>query len=378
MSEKKKMNKEIQIRGDAIAAEREQEVIILANLGQSVFDSGSANGKPLKKQHSAVKKISDDILGLEESLRKLLADDEKRTSLQEEQKALKVELRNIKNKEEPLFEELGRSGWDLWNSGRDIHEGMEEALDDLIKAEVRLHAAEDAVFRTEKETGNKAVRLLTKGKAFLLAGRRKSASTALDRLWIPVGEKLYRGISAEAFSDTSAAVSFSALDALNQRRDEISDRVIVLTNETDVLDTSLEELPGKGGVKKRMNLIETSLEKKHNQLETVFMELGRLWIDKTDGKPSDAVVEKRKREWVAVNHRISVLEEEQKAFTAHIEYLESEELRMEKAGQITTLEEEIKSRQSTLKVLKKAMTGIEKRQADQKEKLPVLPGNDQT
>lgn len=373
MDVRKKLKKGILIRDESIAAEREQEAIILANLGQSVYGSGLADNKSLKKYQKTVGEINDEIHNLEDSLRRLLVDDEKRIANQEEVKALKVELRNIKNKEEPLFEELGRSSWDLWKSDRSVHDGMEEALDDLIKAEVRLHAAEDAVIRTEQDTGSKAARLLIKGKALLMAGRRKTASTALDRLWGRAGEKLIKDIPAESFTNTPAALPSSSLEALRKRREEISLRESELKDESSVLDAALEEMPGKGGVKRRVIWIETRLETIHNNLDDAFRTLGKAWVDQSGKKSTDALVEKWKKEWTEVNKRISVLEAEQNALSAHMEFLESEEARDTKAGQVGKLEEEVKSRQSVLKGLKKELSAMEKKLADEKEKLPVLP-----
>ncbi len=373
MDERKKLKKGILIRDEFIAAEREQEAIILANLGQSVYNSGSADKKPLNKYQKPIGEISDEIHNLEDSLRRLLADDEKRTVAREETKALKVELRNIKNKEEPLFEELGRSSWELWKSGRSVHENFEEALDDLIKAELRLHAAEDAVIRTEQDSGSKAAKLLIKGKALLLAGRRKTASTTLDRMWGRAGEKLFKVIPAASFSNTPAALPSSSLEALSKRRDEISRRESELNDEVSAMDRALEDMPGKGGVKRRVSWIETRLETINNNLDDAFRTLGKVWVDQSGKKSSDAVVEKWKKELAEVNKRISVLEVEQNTISAHMEFLEAEEERDAKAGQVSKLEEEVKSRQSVLKGLKKELSAMEKKLADEREKLPVLP-----
>ena len=373
MSDRKELTGKITVRDEAIAAEREQEIIVFANLGQSVFDSELAEDKFLDKQKNAIVGITGRIRDLEESLRRLLADDEKRSALQEEKKSLNVELRNIKNKEEPLFEELGRSTWELWKSGRIIDERMEEALDDLVKAELRLQAAEDAMFRNEKDSGSKAVSIISRGKAFFLAGRRKTASAALDRLWGHAGRKLREMIIPEAFTDTPAAVSSSTLSALSRRRDEITERVKALTGETEVLDSTLEELPGKGGVHRRVAWIENALDKKRIELDDAFRNLGEAWLGNTSGKSVPAAVENRRNEWTAINKRIGVLEEERKAFSAHREYSEFKALRDKKAIQVSKLEDEVKSRQAELKSLKKEMLTVEKNLSVQKESLPPLP-----
>ena len=376
MSDRKALIGRITARDEAIDTEREQEGIVLANLGQSVFDSRLAEGKPLEKYKNVVVGITGEIRDLEDTLRRLLADDEKRSAIQEEKKSLNVELRNMKNKEEPLLEELGRSAWELWKSGRQIDEKMEEALDNLVKAELRLHAAEDAMFRNENDTGSKAVSILSRGKALVLAGRRKTASAVLDRHWGRAGRNLREIMPPEAFADTPAAVSFSTLKALSKRRNDIAERVKAIADETKALDAMLEDLPGKGGVSKRVTWIENALDKKRAELDDAFSDLGESWIGNTNGKSVDASVEKIKNEWTAINKRIGVLEDEQKILSAHSDYLESESLRDQKASQISRLEEEIKSRQAALKDLKKELAAIEKNLAAQKESLLPLPVED--
>lgn len=376
MSDRKALIGRITARDEAIDTEREQEGIVLANLGQSVFDSRLAEGKPLEKNKNVVVGITGEIRDLEDALRRLLADDEKRSAIQEEKKSLNVELRNMKNKEEPLLEELGRSAWELWKSGRQIDEKMEEALDNLVKAELRLHAAEDAMLRNENDTGSKVVSILSRGKALVLAGRRKTASAVLDRHWGRAGRNLREIMPPEAFADTPAAVSFSTLKALSKRRNDIAERVKAIADETKALDAMLEDLPGKGGVSKRVTWIENALDKKRAELDDAFRDLGESWIGNTNGKSVDAPVEKLKNEWTAINKRIGVLEDEQKILSAHSDYLESESLRDQKASQISRLEEEIKSRQAALKELKKELAAIEKNLAAQKESLLPLPVED--
>jgi len=373
MSERKKLNKGIAAREESIAAEREQEAVVLANLGQSVYNGGKSAFKDSEVHTKTISGIADEIRDLEDSLRRLLSDDEKRNAFQEEIKALKVELRNIRNKEEPLFEELGKSAWEIWKSGRSLHENMESALDDLIKAESRLHAVEDAFLRTEQEPENKALKLLKKGKAVILAGRKKTATSALDRLWSRAGEKISRTVPAKVFTDTPAAVPSATLEALDKRREEITERSAVLNKELSVLDDALEKMPGKGSVRKRVSWIESSLDNKHNELDDAFRSLGEAWLTQFNGKVTDSAAAQWKKEWTEVNRRISTLKEEQKALSAHLDLLDSEELRERKASEVSEQEQEIKSRQTVLKSLKKELAVLDKELAALKEELPPLP-----
>ena len=373
MNERKKLNRAIHEREESIAAEQERKTVILANLGQSVYDSKAIAAKALEPYRKKIEAINEKIRELEETLRLLLQTDEKKRAVQEESKSLKVELRNLKNKEELLFEDLGKSSWELWKSGRSIHPAMEEALEGLIKADSRLHAAEDAVLKTEQEASNKSIKLLSRGKALLLAGKKKTASTALDRLWGPAGEKIFQTIPGGSFSDTPASDSFSALEALEKRRDEISSRSAALKEEAAALEKELEELAGKNTVKKKVVMIEASLEREHDNLDEAFCNLGKAWLDLPAGKTLPSVVKKRKEEWEAINKKIADLEEERAVFSAHSSLLESEDLRNAKAKQLEKLEEEIKSRQVVLKGLKKELSRLDKEIAKEKEGLSPLP-----
>jgi hypothetical protein len=363
MSDWKTLTAEIESRNEAIAAEIEQESIILANLGQSVHGSGLVEG-------NIVDKVIGEIHKLEDALRRILADEDKRVAILEETKSLKVELRNMKNRELPLLEELGRTAWEVWKSGHQINDGMEEALDDLVKAEERVHTAEDALHRNENGIGGKSANILSRGKAFLLAGRRKTATVALDRLWGRAGGRIRDMIAAELFVDTPAAAPSMALKALSARREEIAAMEMSMTEKNDALDAALEEMPGKGGARKRVAWIEDSLETRRTELDDAFKVLGREWLDVNGGKKADSGVEKRRLEWVEINKKIQLLNDEQNALKAHLDIIDSETLRDNKAGQVSRLEAEIKSRQSELKELKKELSAIEKKLAIQKEKLP--------
>lgn len=369
MNDIKKLSVEIDARDETIAFEVDQENIILANLGQALHESGTADA-------GTVSGTLEEIRNLEDALRQILADDEKRTAITEEQKSLKVESRNLKNKESQLQEELARSAWDLWKSGRQVDVKMEEALDDLIKADERLNAAEDALYRNENDTGSKAANILSKGRALLLAGKKKNASAALDRLWGKAGSKIQDLVDLGKFADTPASTVAVTLKALNDRRVEIGGRESILTADIEVLDNDLEKMPGKGGVRKRISWIEDSLQTKRGELDYAFQDLGRDWLNSGNPGPVNKDVDLRRKEWIEINQRIEILDQERKAFQAHKSYLESMSERDAKARQAEKLDKEVKSRQTELKDLKKELSVIEKKMAALKEGLPPLPKED--
>ena len=98
----------------SIAVEKEKEWTVLANLGQAVHDSGG--GDDLAETFGdAVVKASEEIRALEDSLRKLFAAEERGAAISDENKALNVELRNLKNKAQDNFDELARRAWTIGN-----------------------------------------------------------------------------------------------------------------------------------------------------------------------------------------------------------------------------------------------------------------------
>lgn len=366
MDDMKKLTVEIEARDESITFEVDQENIILANLGQALHKSATTDSL-------SVTGTLEEIQKLEDALRQILKNEERRGTIQEEQKSLKVELRNIKNKENQLLEELGRTAWDLWKSGRQIDEKMEEALDDLIKAEERLNAAEDALSRNENDTGGKTVKILAKGRAFLLAGRKKNASAALDRLWGKAGGKIRDIVDLEKFVDTPVSTAALSLKALNDRRDEIIERESKLTADIEVLDNAFEEMPGKGGVRKRIAWFEDALEAKRGELDYAFQDLGRDWLNSGTPGQVNKDVDLRHKEWIDINKQIGILDGERKAFQAHKAYLESISERENKSRQVDRLNQEIKTRQNELKNIKKELSAIDKKLTAQKESLPPLP-----
>ncbi|MDF1566677.1 MAG: hypothetical protein P1P77_01515 [Spirochaetaceae bacterium] len=374
MNDLKKLDRRIADKEDAIASERENEDVILANLGQELDE---ANLPKLPSDTlEEVRRLSGEIRDAENSLRRILADNEKRTELQEEKKSLKVELRSMKNREESALEELGRAAWELWKSSRQFGDEMESALEDLIKTEKRLHEAEDAVYRYEGENKGRTAALFTRGKALLWAGRKKTASVALERLWGKAGLSIFDTMSAEAFTDTPAALPMATLKALQDRGKEIDDRLEAISAEFEALEASLEEMPGKGGAKKRVSYIESLLEQNRNTLDDAYRELGRTWIGMKPAASESAELKARRKELEAAENRIAGLEADISALKAHKEYLIAEADRDAKAEKAAVLEETVKEQQTALKAAKKELASAEKACLALKESLPPISEED--
>ena len=359
---------------DMIAAERERECVVLANLGQAVRKSGIAKEGPSAEAGEAVDRIFSEIRDLEESFRSLHASEDKRNEILEERKALNVELRNIKNKEEQTLEDLGRVSWDQWKSGREVGNGMEEALDVLIRADLRVRSVEDEAFRHNAEVGA-SPSFIKKGKAFFLAGRKRTAEAALDRLWGKVGAAVRENVSAETLNGGPTSVPFAVLRSLDERREEIRLRMESMENEEKSLDETLESLPGKGGVKKRSAWIENTLETQRVMLDDAFRDLGEIWLGNLPKDIPGGDVAARKAESEAIGAGIEKLLEEKRGLESHLEYLEVLSKRDSVAKRTAGLDADIKTKQAELKELKKDLAGLEKDLDKRRENLPELPEN---
>jgi len=371
MSEKKSLVQAMARRDEAIAEEIENRGVLLANLGQVLKNAGEAVVLP-EDSVAEVDKAAGEIRRLEDGLRTLLADDEKKSELQEERKTLNVELRNIRNKEENVLEELGRAAWDLWKAGRQPDERMAEALEDLVKAEQRLHAAEDAIQRSEQDSEARGPRLLSRGRSLFLAGRRRTASAAVDRHWGQAGSRVRELIPAEAFGDTPAAVPLSTLAALEERQAEIQSRLDAIAVEKEAVDASIEEAPGKGGVKKRAASIESALEDQQSVLDEAYRNLSESWLaGSPESPPGDAV--RLTKDLKAVDRRIAALEAEKAALNAHLELLDAEKEQARLAERVEKLEEDIKELQKSLKGARKELTAAAKDVESRRAELPERP-----
>ena len=376
MRDRKSLSRSIAAREENIAAERETEGVVFSNLGQALYDTGAAAKDDPDSCVEAVDRASLEIRNLEESLRILLANEETRKTLLEEARSLKVESRNLKNRMESVYEDLGKASWELWKTGHQPNEHMEEALGDLIKADEKLHSAEVASFRIEKDKTKGASTFLARGKALLLTGRKKTANAAINRQWSKAGRRIHASIDPESLKDSSASVPMATIKALDERVEEIRNRENAISAEIKSLEEALENLPAKGAPRRRVSLIETAIETGRSDLDDAFMALGKNWIGRNLKTAASGEVDKCRREWIAINERIGRWEEDIAVLTAHRDFLNLREERDRKAGKVSHLEEEIKIRQASLRAARKELTGMEKEIAALEETLPPLPDED--
>lgn len=357
---------------DTIAAERKREWVVMANLGQAVRELGISEDGPLAEAGKNVDQISSEIRDLEDSFRNLHQGEEKRNEIHEERKALNVELRNIKNKEEQTLEDLGRVSWDQWKSGKQVGIGMEEALDVLIRAERRVRSVEDEVFRNNAEVGN-TPSIIKKSKALFLAGRKRTAAAAFDRLWGKAGAAVWEKVSVQTLSEGPTATPSAVLQAMDERKEEIRLRTASMETEEKALDEAMDVLPGKGGVKKRSSWIENALETHRIMLDDAFRDLGEAWLENLPKVIPGGDVSERKKEHDEILTGIEKLLEEKRGFENHLEYLEILDRRDSLVKKTAGLDADIKAKQAELKGLKKKLSGMEKDLEKRRENLTEFP-----
>lgn len=355
----------------SIAVEKEKEWTVLANLGQAVHDSGG--GDDLAETFGdAVVKASEEIRALEDSLRKLFAAEERGAAISDENKALNVELRNLKNKAQDNFDELARRAWDYWKSGRSAV-GLGEALEELIAAEERLNTVQTAVSRNERLNENLGGSILSKGRALFLSGRYRTASSSMERLWGTAGAKIYGAVDMDEFKGTAVEAVAEILKAIDIRKQEIQDRLLHLITEKTNIDADVEKMPGKGSIRRRMAWVEKALRGGRLVLEEAFRGLGEAWLDAGEGEPLSPEVEKHREEWDKVRERVSMLESEKHALEAHCEYREAESAWEKQSVRVQNLDAKAKKLQFQLKEAKKELSALDKSRNKLKESLPPLP-----
>ena len=374
MSDIRSINTRIQKTEAAIAQETAKHLAALTRLGRAVHQGGLGSEAP--ESVDARDKMNE-IRELEESLRSLLSDQERREAVGGERKALNVEFRNIRNRRTELHETLGRAAWSMWKSNRHV-ENLETALAELIKAETRLHAAEDAAYRSERKP-SAASSIISRGRTLLLASRRRTASAALERLMAKAGSRVMELVETQALEDTPAMEAAAALAALKVREEEITARREDLNQEEKTLDTAMDELPGKGGIRRRTAWMERHLDGLRGELDDILQNLAEWWLESDAAEPGDTPPEVKKSadELTELEQQIARLESAAEALEAHRELKETEDKRARQAAAVESLDAEIKKRQANLKSAKKTLAATDKKLEQMRKELPDLPEDEE-
>ena len=351
MNEKKVLKGRIAQRDESIAELQEQKSVIFANLGQLLVENEKKPTDDLKTLYGAIANLVSDIHDIEGSLRRVLADDDRRRSLDDELKVVSDELKSLHIKQEAASEDVGRAAWDIWKAGRLTDNRYQEALADLVVAEEKLRGAEDSLYRHEQNPGNdkRAENILAKGKTLLLKSRKRIASAAFNRLWGPAGLKLLEIADRSDSAGTPLVSAMATFDALAAQEKELLSKQSLLKGESAAISADIKELPGKGGVKRRQSLLENSLDDKRSGLEEAYRQLGRAWFESSGSEKSPVVLTRRRNEIEDTNRRITEKEEEKAALQARVTLLELESRRIEKKAAFDRLEIEVQQKQAMLK-----------------------------
>ena len=339
----------------AVTQELEKREAALTRLGRALHQAGLASDIP--EAAAAADKI-EEIRELEESLRSFLSDQERRGAAADERKALNVESRNIRNRRTELHETLGRASWSMWKSNRNV-DNLETALGELIKAESRLHTAEDAAYRSERNPSSPSS-ILSRGRTLLLASRRKTASAALERLMAKAGARVMELVEPQALEDTPAMEAAAALASLKTREQKILARREELSREE---------------IRRRGAWIERQLDELRGELDEALGNLAEWWLESRSSETGDTPprVKKHTEELTDIDERIDRLESRVSALEAHRELKETEEKRTRQAAAVDSLDAEIKKRQTNLKNARKTLASIDKQLENIRKTLPPLP-----
>ena len=373
--DQKSLAKAIAAGEEALAAERDTEAVALANLGQALHSAGKGSDAPdglVEDVDSAVTEIKE----LEESLRTLLSEQEERKALSEESRTLKVEARNTGNKLESVYEDLGRAAWDLRKSGKTLEPDLEEALEDLVRVDEKIHNAEVAAYRNESDSSVGSRSILSRGRALFFAGRKKTASASLDRLWSKAGRKIASldgTTEIGGTGDSPLASAFRNLNDLEQKIREIEDRQEHIASDLEKLDSLLTELPGKGTVRRRQSWLEDAADKARIRLDEAYLNLARGWMENKGSAAVSGNLEKRRKDVLAAEERINTGLSELEAYRAHSQFLKSRDERDRMASKVHRTEQDIKERQAELKLQKKELNSLERELTSLEQSLPPLP-----
>lgn len=361
-----------QIKGklELISQEREKEKILLTEIGHALNESDEDSSID-KELMDVVKDITTQITEIEDSMRQVLANEERSMVLSDEHKVLNVELRNLKNKVRVELEELGRNAWEYWQSGQNF-DGLEDALGDLIKSRERLDSVENAVSRNETLNANLGGSFLSKGRAFFLAGRQKAVASTMERLFGIVGSRIVESLDMERFQEQSKLIekTWNTLQSIEARKNEIKERLFLIVEEREQLAGDWENLPGKGNARRRSISLEKILDTKRVSLDNAFFDIGKAWMELPKVNPPNPEVEKLKNNCDEVRNNIHSIEEEKTILKATLEYRNLEGERNNQELNVQVLDAKVKKFQEQLKNAKKQLSKLDKQLDEMKESLP--------
>jgi len=359
---------------EKLIKEKEDELFILNGEKDSLLiEAGEniyrvSNEKTFKNEKLNLWQSADvllsEITDLENSLRELLSEEEKKEELETERKNLLRESRDLKQEMNLLYAEMGREAWSLWNSGRFHNKQTESVLDDLIKAEEKIRMAEEAVYKERnqliKDSGNLKSRtrsVINKGRTILLSGRKKTVSANMEKLFLKTGKKIFNSTGCVFFDESSESGN---IKKVYDKLKEISKRSEKINSALDAQEMEKRKLTAKISVSRHINAVEKELKLKRSALDISYRDLGKYIYGKE--KPevkSDGLNGIFKKIKSLEKKRLEIIGEIE-SLQKYIDLSEKELSRKSKEAQISKLEEEIKNKQQNLRKLKRELTYLVK------------------
>ncbi|OQX29099.1 MAG: hypothetical protein B0D92_05485 [Spirochaeta sp. LUC14_002_19_P3] len=353
-----------------IAVERENESEVLTNFGKAIYELGGSEGLG-ENILTAIANAKDEIAEFESCHLQMLEMNKQIESINEEKKLLNSELQIIKVRILDYQENLARKALEFWQSGHGIKE-LDHALEDIIKAKERLNGINDDVVRHERLTEKLGSSILSRGKSFLLSGRRKSAIHSMERLWVSTGAKIYETVDMSALQGTKIEDAARELKAVSNRKQEINTQLLNYAAMREKIDADLDPMPGKGSLSRRIGWVENALTQSGKVLDSAYRELAELWLSGEGESVLNTDAAKLKDDWEAVRGRIAKLEANRQALVAHYNYLEIELNRNRQNERVLQLDDKMSKLQDQLKQAKKELSVLDKKLITMKDLLPEL------
>ena len=320
---------------------------------------------------------------------------------------LKKEIRKLKTRKAPLYESIGRSAWESWKSGSYAGQDIEKALKDLIRAEERLHAARDAVCRSNLP--RKKTSLLTKGKIRFLSEKSKLASAAMERLWGAAGRKVSESIVIGKLAGSSMEEHITAIREIRQKEADIRTQIESLVMEAGNIKAGFPvkaNLSAEDAVpvdakrtvssfRRQMHDNEIRLRKKRDSLESSYYLLAELWLRLSEHEKNSEIEQilvdpmatgqssfpgislaRAHADCLKAKARIFLCRENRENLLYHKKYEDLKKIIKMEKNKIEVMKSKIKNRQSQIKELEKKNLQNCKDLDDCLKKLPPLPERD--
>ncbi len=337
----------------------------LREVGKYVYLNAEASSQaPYAKEFYALREALDEQQRLENHLSECEESRRRGQKIQQEIANARTRIKSIEDELVPLYEDVGRSAFEVFKDNPFIDPPYSELFGDLRKEEQALEGIAAELAEEERAVENKSFlgRLLARGKVTWLKTRKQSREHSFNRMFRKVGTRIVATDFVDVVEDPGLTAAMRTFHRQSQRIETLRDQIRRL--EADLEHHNQEFVDGD-------TPSETLLQEKRRtdaQVSESQARLGRRYLKAT--KKQDLPEELKEPSEVVRNLEREVTKAKKRAHRLRQEHeltrLENEEVEIQRqlAGiheRKAELESNLAATRSQTEALRSQMAGAAKR-----------------